>query len=80
MLSQRFSLKAYITTIFISLIILIAGSLAWFNYLKISDLLINISDKLFNQVATEIIQDVHIARLPVTNSLDVMSKTTLFLF
>ncbi|GAA3917825.1 HD domain-containing phosphohydrolase [Litoribacillus peritrichatus] len=77
MLHKRFSIKIHITTLFISLIFAVGGVLAWFNYLKISDLLISASDKMFRQIATEVSLDFKATYLPAASNVQLIANTDL---
>ncbi|GLQ30790.1 HD domain-containing phosphohydrolase [Litoribrevibacter albus] len=77
MLKHRFSIKIHITTLFISLILILGGVLAWFNYLKVSEILISTSNRLFDHLADEVTDSIENNYFSVISNVKLLAETEL---
>ncbi len=77
MLLRRLSIKIHITTLFIGLILTLGGVLAWFNYLKVSEILITTSSRLFDHLTDEVSDALESDYFNITSNLKLLSETEL---
>lgn len=73
----RFSIKIHITTLFLTLIFTLGGVLAWFNYLKVSEILISTSNRLFDHLADEVTDAIENDYFSVISNIKMLAETDL---
>lgn len=73
----RFSIKIHITTLFLTLIFTLGGVLAWFNYLKVSEILISTSNRLFDHLADEVTDSIENDYFSVISNIKMLAETDL---
>ena len=71
----RYPLHLTISALFIALIIILGVVLSWQNYSKTSDIIRSSADKMYEQVATELLLDIKATYRPVGDTLGLLALT-----
>ncbi|RLA02114.1 MAG: hypothetical protein DRQ45_05095, partial [Gammaproteobacteria bacterium] len=71
----RYPLHLTISALFITLIIILGVVLSWQNYSKTSDIIRSSADKMYDQVATELLLDIKATYRPVGDTLGLLALT-----
>ena len=71
----RYPLHLTISALFIALIIILGVVLSWQNYSKTSDIIRSSADKMYDQVATELLLDIKATYRPVGDTLGLLALT-----
>jgi HD-GYP domain-containing protein (c-di-GMP phosphodiesterase class II) len=71
----RYPLHLTISALFIALIIVLGVVLSWQNYSKTSDIIRSSADKMYDQVATELLLDIKATYRPVGDTLGLLALT-----
>jgi len=71
----RCPLHLTISALFITLIIILGVVLSWQNYSKTSDIIRSSADKMYDQVATELLLDIKATYRPVGDTLGLLALT-----
>jgi len=71
----RYPLHLTISALFITLIVILGVVLSWQNYSKTSDIIRSSADKLYDQVATELLLDIKATYRPVGDTLALLALT-----
>ena len=71
----RYPLHLTISALFITLIVILGVVLSWQNYSKTSDIIRSSADKMYDQVATELLLDIKATYRPVGDTLGLLALT-----
>ena len=72
---SRYLLHLTISALFITLIVILGAVLSWQNYSKTSDIIRSSADKMYDQVATELLLDIKATYRPVGDTLGLLALT-----